>query len=129
MGLNQCPSLSTEKRGKKQNVCKNITEIVDVFLSFLLWLCGMNLAMALQWIQVNFEYYDSIWMPYMEKTFWRVHDRIDVRDVGTWLEKRSLGGGTLCKESVTIEVSTSMGGRVILAGKSQREKTIFWHRL
>ena len=36
---------------------------------------------------------------------------------------------TLCDEGVTMEVSTGMGGRVILAGKSQREKTISWHRL
>ena len=30
---------------------------------------------------------------------------------------------------MTLEVSTGVGGRVILAGKSQREKTIWWHRL
>ena len=30
MGLNQCPCLSTKKE-QKQNVCKNLTEIVDVF--------------------------------------------------------------------------------------------------
>ena len=31
-------------------------------------------------------------------------------------KKGSLGGGTLCREGVTIEVSTGMGGRAILAG-------------
>ena len=30
---------------------------------------------------------------------------------------------------MTIEVSTGMVGRIILVGKSQREKTICWHRL
>ena len=30
---------------------------------------------------------------------------------------------------MTIEVSIGMGGRVILVGKSQREKSIWWHRL
>ena len=30
---------------------------------------------------------------------------------------------------MTIEVRTGVGGRAILAGKSQREKTIWWHRL
>ena len=129
MGVNQCPSLSIEKGRKKQNVCKNITEIVDVFLSFLLWLCRMNLAMVLQWMQVTFECYESIQMLYIEKKIWCVHGRINVCDVGAWLEKGNLGGGTLCDEGVTIEVSIGMGGRVILAGKSQREKAICWHRL
>ena len=58
------------------------------------------------------------------KTFWCLHGRIHVRDFGTSLEKRNLGGGTLYEDGVTIEVSTAMGGRVILTGKSQREKTI-----
>ena len=35
----------------------------------------------------------------------------------------------LCEAGVTIEVSTGMGSRVLLAGKFQREKTIWWHRL
>ena len=30
---------------------------------------------------------------------------------------------------MAIEISTDVGGRVILVGKSQREKTIWWHRL
>ena len=34
----------------------------------------------------------------------------------------NLGGGNLCEEGVTIVVSTGMGGRGILTGKSQREK-------
>ena len=38
-------------------------------------------------------------------------------------EKRTFGEGpTLYEEGVTIEVSIGMGGRVILAGKYQREK-------
>ena len=129
MGLNQCASLSIEKGRKKQNVCKNITEFVEVFLSFILWLCRMNLAMVLQWKQVTFECYESIQMLYIEKTFWCVHGKIDVCDVGAWLEKGNLGRGTLCGEGMTIEVSTGMVGRIILVGKSQREKTICWHRL
>ena len=36
-------------------------------------------------------------------------------------EKKNLGGEALCEESVTIEVSTDMGGKVILAGKTHRE--------
>ena len=46
---------------------------------------------------------------------------IDVRDVSKWLEKVNLGGETLYEEGVTTEVSTGVGGTVILAGKSQRE--------
>ena len=30
---------------------------------------------------------------------------------------------------MTKEVSTGTGGRIILMGKSQREKNIWWHRL
>lgn len=44
-------------------------------------------------------------------------------------KKGTLGGGILCDEGVTIEISTGMGSRVILAQKSQSEKTICWHRL
>ena len=43
--------------------------------------------------------------------------------------KKNLWGGTLCEQDVTIEVSTGVGGRVILAGKFQREKTVWWHGL
>ena len=68
------------------------------------------------------ECYDSIRILYMEKPFWCLYGRIDVRDVGTKLGKRNFGGGTLYEEGVTIEVSTGMGGRVILVGKSQRKK-------
>ena len=44
-------------------------------------------------------------------------------------KKRNFGEMVLCGKCVAIEVSTGAGGRVILAGKSQREKTIWWHRL
>ena len=80
-----------------------------------------ELAMVLQWMQVTFECYESIQMLYIEKKIWCVHGRINVCDVGAWLEKGNLGGGTLCDEGVTTEVSTGMGGRVILEG-SLREK-------
>ena len=66
-GLNQFPS--PQKKGEKQNVGKNLTEIVDVFLSFISWLRRINLLLVLPWIQVSFECYDSIWLLYMEKTF------------------------------------------------------------
>ena len=92
-GLNQFPS--PQKKGEKQNVGQNLTEIVDVFLSFISWLCRMNLLLVLPWIQVSFECYDSIWLLYMEKTFWCVYGRIDICDVGTWLAKRNLGGRTI----------------------------------
>ena len=38
--------------------------------------------MLLPWIQVSFECYDDIQIPYTEKTFLCLYDRIDVRDVG-----------------------------------------------
>ena len=38
-------------------------------------------------------------------------------------------GKTLCGEGVSIGISPGMGGRVILVGKSEREKTIWWHIL
>ena len=41
----------------------------------------------------------------------------------------NLVGKTLCGEGVSIGISPGMGGRVILAGKSEREKTIWWHIL
>ena len=37
--------------------------------------------------------------------------------------KKGTLGWILCEEGVTMKVSTGLGGRVILAGKSQREKT------
>ena len=46
--------------------------------------------MVLPWIQVMTAFEYLIW----KKTFWYVLGRIDVRDVGTWLEKRNLGKGT-----------------------------------
>ena len=49
-----------------------------------------------------------------------------VRD---WNKKKNLGRGTLSEQDVTIEVSTGMGSRVILAEKSYSKKTIWWHRL
>ena len=88
----------------------------------------MNLVMELPWIQVSFECCDSIRIPYMDKTCWYVYGGIDVRDVGTGLEKT---GETLVEVNYVVRVGGSpvIGGRVILAGKSQREKTILWHRL
>ena len=67
----------------------------------------------------------------MDKTCWCMYGRIDVRNIGRCLEKKgvNLGGGTLSGEGVPIEVSPGMGGRVILAGKSQREKAMWRHRL
>ena len=43
--------------------------------------------------------------------------------------KKGTFGECPCDEGVIMEVSTGMGGKVILAGTSQREKTIWWHRL
>ena len=43
-------------------------------------------------------------------------------------EKKTFGGGTLCVECVTTEVSSDKGGNVILARKSQRGKTTWWSR-
>ena len=60
-------TLSSHKKGQKQNVCKNLTKIANVFLSFLFWLRGKNLVMELPWIQIGFECYDGIRIPYMEK--------------------------------------------------------------
>ena len=42
-----------------------------------------------------------------------------------------LGRETLCGSCMTIEVefSPGMDCRVILAGKSRREKTAWWHKL
>ena len=60
---------------------------------------------GLLWIQVSFECYDGVRIPYMEKTCWCLYGEIDLRNVA------------------------GMGGRVILAGKSQKQKTILWHRL
>ena len=59
---------------------KNLVKIVDWFLSFLSQLCRMNLVMVFLWIEVSFECYDGIRIPYMEKAFWYVYGRIDVRD-------------------------------------------------
>ena len=52
---------------------------------------------------------------------------------------KNFGGETLCEDGVITEVSTGVfvrvwgvgggRGRVILTGKSQRENTIWWHRL
>ena len=80
----------------------------------------MNLVMELPWIQISFECCDGIPIPYMDKTYWCEYGGIEVRDAGTCLKKRgrNLGGGTISGEGVTIEVSSGMGGRVILAGKS-----------
>ena len=36
---------------------------------------------VLPWTEVSFESYEGIRIPYMEKTFWCVYDRIDIRDV------------------------------------------------
>ena len=36
---------------------------------------------VLPWTEVSFECYEGIRIPYMEKTFWCVYDRIDIRDV------------------------------------------------
>ena len=69
-------------------MCKNLTEIVDWFLSFLSWLCGMNLVTVLPWIEVSFECCNGIRISYMDKTSWCVYGEIDVRDVGTCLDKR-----------------------------------------
>ena len=84
-------------------------------------------------IAMDTSYFRMLWqhlnMVYVKKTFWCVHGRIDVCDVGTWLENRNFGGGALCEEGVTKEVSTGTGGRIILMGKSQREKNMWWHRL
>ena len=72
------------------------------------------------------ECYEGIKILYMQKTCWCVYDGIDVRDVGIRLEQKgSLGGRILCEEGATIEVSAGMCGGVILAGKSQGEKTIW----
>ena len=49
-----------------------------------------------------------------------------VRD---WKRKKNLERGTLSEQDVTIEVSTGIGGRVILAEKSYSKKTIWWHTL
>ena len=57
-----------------------------------------------------------------------MYGKIDVMLVRDW-KKKNFKGGTLCEEDVTKEVSTGRGGRVISAGKSQRKKTISWHRL
>ena len=72
------------------------------------------------------ECYEGIKILYMQKACWCVYDGIDVRDVGTRLEQKgSLGGRILYEESATIEVSAGMCVGVILAGKSQGEKTIW----
>ena len=87
MGLNQCPSLSTKKE-QKQSVCKNLTEIVDVFdivveLQIVPILITRNeFVMKLPQMQVGFECYDGIRIPYMEKACWCVYGGIDVGDVG-----------------------------------------------
>ena len=46
-----------------------------------------------------------------------------------WKRKKNLERGTLSEQDVTIEVSTGIGCRVILAEKSYSKKTIWWHRL
>ena len=81
----------------------------------------MNLVVELPWIQISFECYDSIRIPYMERTCWCVYGGIDVLDVGTWLEKKNLLGGILYGEGETIEVSADVGGRAIWPG-SLRDK-------
>ena len=101
-------------------MCKNLTKIVDGFLSSLSLLRGTNLVIELT------ECYEVIKILYMQKTCWCVYDGIDVRDVGMRLEQKgSLGGRILCEEGATIEVSAGMCGGVILAGNSQGEKTIW----
>ena len=90
----------------------------------------MNLAMVLPWIQVTFECYDNIRMPYMEKRFDAGMEGLTyVMLAYDWKKGTFLERGTSCEEEVTIEVSTGMNGRVILTGKSQREKTVWWYRL
>ena len=109
-------------------MCKNLTKIVDMFLSFQSWLRGMNLVIVLPRIQVSFECYDVIQISYMEKTFWWVYRRTNVRDVSTSLEKNKLERGALCEKGLTVEVTTGMISRVILAAQSQKEKIIWWQK-
>ena len=66
-----------------------------------------------------------IWKKCLERV-----SQIDARDVDTCLQKKKPWGmNPISGASVTTETSSVMGGRVILVGKSQREKTIWWHRL
>ena len=63
----------------------------------------MNLMMVLPWIQVSFEVYVGIQIPYMGKNRVGVWQRlmymILVRD---W-KKQSLAGETICKEDVNVK--------------------------
>ena len=89
----------------------------------------MNLAIVLPWIQVTFECYGSIQCRIWKKLFAMYMAGLTYVMLAHDWKKGTLGEGLLCEEGVTIEVSTGMAGRVILAGKSQREKTIWCHRL
>ena len=78
--LNKCTS---KQRGKKKNICKNLTGVVDV--SLLLKWCGMDFVMVLSRMQVSFECYVGIRILYMGQNRIRVWQRLmDVILVGDW---------------------------------------------
>ena len=114
-----------------QNMCKNLTKIVDGFLSFLSWFQRMKLLMELSWIQSLFQ---MLWQ-HLNTIFGQNLLVCVWQDWQGWCwyvsGKRRVyfGRETLCREGVTIEVSPIMDGRVILTRKSHREKTIWWRRL
>ena len=54
-----------------------------------------------------------------------MYRRTNVRDVSTSLEKNKLERGALCEKGLTVEVTTGMISRVILAAQSQKEKIIW----
>ena len=94
--------LSTVFQNKKQKQnMKRLSFITQFKIEFLLPFTGCrkvlgkmsDLVMELPWIQVSSECCDSIQIPYMDKTCWYVHGRIDVLDVGTSLGKKKLGMG------------------------------------
>ena len=84
--------------------------------------------MGLPWIRVSFECYDCIRIPYMGRNCCCVYDGSDVHDDGTWQgEQETLEEGAYVwgGEVVTGELGADMGGRIMLAGKSQRWKAMW----
>ena len=60
------------------------------------WICSDGM-----WMQLSFECYVSVWIPYMRKKLGSCMAMVDVCDIGTWLEKIKPGGETCSIAAVT----------------------------